>query len=209
MVFCESWGEGVIGGRAMRATRYLGIALFLLVVGCSKKAPPGAAPGPSPSSPEVASVEPTPSKPAGEVGGKTPAEKEPSRFRFRFPALTPPPPAGEASPAVPHERPTAVNPWVEAGVTTGLVGLGEKEAPKGAPPEDRAVAAEPVVKGPPDPPEPPPSSASKTPPPTKPPSDFGGKTLAEWMKDLTNGDASVRVDAILAIPHFGDASADA
>ena len=37
----------------------------------------------------------------------------------------------------------------------------------------------------------------------------GGKTLKEWMKDLSSGDPSRRVTAVLAIVNFGDEAADA
>jgi hypothetical protein len=41
------------------------------------------------------------------------------------------------------------------------------------------------------------------------PSEVGGKTLDQWIKQLQHADASKRAQAIMAIPHFGPASSAA
>jgi HEAT repeat protein len=57
---------------------------------------------------------------------------------------------------------------------------------------------------------PPPKSSSKTPSESSsysPPSEIGGKTLAKWKAQLKHPDPSRRAEAILVLPHFGEASA--
>ncbi len=45
--------------------------------------------------------------------------------------------------------------------------------------------------------------------PEQPVNQVGGKTLKEWIHDLTNKDPSVREEAISAIPYFGPAASEA
>ena len=40
------------------------------------------------------------------------------------------------------------------------------------------------------------------------PTSYGGKTLSDWRRELASPDASRRADAIVAVTHFGDASAE-
>jgi HEAT repeat protein len=59
---------------------------------------------------------------------------------------------------------------------------------------------------------PPPKEKSKPPAPsaldTKWPTEWGGKTLKEWAKDLSDPDPSRRADAMFALPNFGEPAAD-
>src|SRR5262249_11869992 len=133
----------------------------------------------------------------------------------RIRAEASPPPLGDTSaktaPPFGGTQDGGAGRLVEAAIPPRPFDAGAKEAPQGGllrgGPGGGATRPE---KGPGKVlPDASPPSSSSTYPSSKSPSEVGGKKLAEWKKDLMSRDPSVRVEAILAIPHFGDASAEA